>query len=69
MHKIKRPGCYQHPGSVQKAAHQRACSMWFLGRPTPSEAHGSSIFYLYTTTGLLKTTRMQALVLMPGMLT
>lgn len=55
MHKIKRPGCYQHPGSVQKAAHQRACSMWFLGRPIPlgSEAQGRSIFYLYTSTGRL----------------
>jgi len=55
MHKIKRPGCYQHPGSVQKATHQRACSAVIRDRPVPSgfQSQGRSIFYLYTSTGQL----------------
>jgi hypothetical protein len=55
VHKIKKTRVLSHPGFVQKAAHLRARSMWFLGRPIPSgsEAQGRSIFYLYTSTGRL----------------
>lgn len=47
---IKRPG--YHPGSVIKAAHQRACSSDIHDRPIPSgsEAQGKSVFFLYTST-------------------